>query len=229
MATLFEELTHSYLAAQYASRERHKNHKRDTTLSGGAIPTAISISNLLDWDHNPVMDPDEVNVEDDQAVMMNAVLINSDDDEHDDLSQRLRKSISWRLVALTHLASKSFIREMHAEVYTLMDTQQVGIRALLYVDRSDEDTTERVSSCEGRSGEEALIPAGFTALGPARCKKSNGYGVCYEINGIGTLGCPIRVFSGWYVDRVYQEHGILKHTCDDKAWTKVKIGDKVRI
>ncbi|KAI9864951.1 MAG: hypothetical protein M1830_006071, partial [Pleopsidium flavum] len=118
--------------------------------------------------------------------------------------------------------------ELHAGVYTLLDLQQLATRARPHIEFTELGLSvlaEVASIYPDREPPEVLIAAGSLALGREPCKSYSGWGR------VADWGIPAHYeggHSGWIVNRVSQEHGILRKESPQKhsSVPDVQIGQK---
>ena len=187
-------------AAAAMNSVRDRWRDRRFVLSIGATPTATAVRSLLDTAPTASENP-----------------------ELQEQLQKLKKTIDE--------VKRSYTIELHAGVYALLDLQQLATRAQPRKDMADLGLSilaEIASLYPDRSPPEALIAAGSLSLGREPCKSYSGWGIVadwgmpsHEANEAGR--------SGWMVDRVSQEHGILRKDSAQAAASELRIGQKVRI
>ena len=120
--------------------------------------------------------------------------------------------------------------EIHAGVYPILDLQQLSTRTqrrpsppsaeLSTADLALTILAEVVSVYPER--EEALIAAGTLALGREPCKSYSGWGRVTPWN-------TTSAETGWMIDRISQEHSILKKEGNADKHAELRVGQKVRI
>ncbi|KAH8145922.1 uncharacterized protein LAJ45_10064 [Morchella importuna] len=125
--------------------------------------------------------------------------------------------------------------EVHAGVYTMLDLQQLSTHAipephsLGVKDIAISVLAEVVSIYPGRGeggSTEALVAVGTTGLGREPGKEWPGWGAVSDWGMPGAGRTPKE--SGWVVDKISQEHGVLVEKVKG-AGEKLKVGGKVRI
>lgn len=178
------------------------DHARDKrfVLSIGATPTATSVQSLLDTDPT-----------------------SSGNSKLQEQVQKLKKMIAE--------VKRTFTIELHAGVYALLDLQQLATRAQPRKGMANLGLSilaEVASTYPDRDPPEVLIAAGSLSLGREPCKSYSGWGI------VGDWGMPFpndneAGHSGWIVDRVSQEHGILREESPPATPSELRIGQKVRI
>lgn len=181
---------------------------RNFILSVGATPTATSIQNLSSRSSE-----DQSTVKAQQASKLKACI------DH---------------------AREHHSVELHAGVYCLQDLQQLATQASPSKGPSSECSalstadialtilTEVSSIYTARSPREALIAAGSLALGREPCKSYQGWGVLSDWNLASDSGLATPQRSGWKVERISQEHGVL--VADEEThYLDLKVGQKFRL
>lgn len=191
---------------QVVSRFRGGMKKAKLVLSVGATPTATTIQNLEDAGRDPAV-----------------------------------KEMS---ALLKEMRATGYALEVHAGVYPTLDLQQLATHArddslMTHSDIAITVLAEVAFLYEGRGRDgttEALVTAGCLALGrePVQGGKDYpGWGIVAPWNGYNGYKVPgadfPRVYGGWQVGRISQEHGILTWVGDKKAEIPLKVGQKVRI
>lgn len=152
---------------------------------------------------------------------------------HKDLVSLMNSELSEQMNKLKSTidrVTRTHILELHAGVYTLLDMQQLATRANSHRDLADVGLTilaEVASIYPEREPPEALIAAGCLALGREPCKSYSGWGVVADW---GMSTHEVRP-SGLIVNRVSQEHGILREESIKPGFSvrDLQIGQKVRI
>jgi D-serine deaminase-like pyridoxal phosphate-dependent protein len=127
-------------------------------------------------------------------------------------------------------AQDSYLVELHAGVYPIMDMQQLAAHSsshTLYGDPAITILVEVASLYDHRKPPEALIAAGSLALGREPCKSYEGWGVVSPWT-VPSVSC-VSPF-GWNIARISQEHGILQPSSAIQSDPpKLSIGQKLRI
>ena len=146
---------------------------------------------------------------------------------------------------------KLFDLELHAGVYTLLDLQQIATHArpasskqvptMGIDDIGLRVLAEVLSVYKGRDKPEALVGAGSLALGREPCKSYPGWAIVsrspWNDQNERRNGMTFPLYSeeertGWIVDRVSQEHGILtwqdenREVSHGQVWY-LQVGEKV--
>ncbi len=173
---------------------------RRLVLSIGATPTATSVQSLLD-----------------------AGPTSSGNPKLQGRVQKLKKTIAE--------VKRTFTIELHAGVYALLDLQQLATRAQPRKGMGDLGLSilaEVASSYPDRDPPEVLVAAGSLSLGREPCKSYSGWGIVADW-GMPLLKDHEAGHSGWIVDRVSQEHGILRQESPQATASELRIGQKVRI
>ena len=139
-------------------------------------------------------------------------------------------------VAMIH-ANASYVLELHAGVYPILDMQQLSTKAspssqfsdfptdLGYSDIALTILAEVASVYPHRDPPEALIAAGSLALGREPCKAYDAWGVVGSLHGKSDENDA----SDWVVARISQEHGILKKIAQASPKQELSVGQRVRI
>lgn len=140
--------------------------------------------------------------------------------------------------------STGYALEVHAGVYPTLDLQQLATHArddslMTHSDIAITILAEVASLYPGRGRDgttEALVTAGCLALGrePVQGGKDYpGWGIVAPWNGYKGHKIPgpdfPRVYGGWQVGRISQEHGILTWVGNKEDEIPLKVGQKVRI
>lgn len=145
-------------------------------------------------------------------------------------SSRLQEQLQKLEQTITQIKRTHTI-ELHAGVYTLLDLQQLATRARphrAFLDLGLSVLAEVASIYPERETPEVLIAAGSLALGREPCKSYSGWGIVAHW---GMSAHHEEVHSGWIVNRVSQEHGILRKESPQthSSVPDLQIGQKVRI
>ncbi|KAB5578407.1 putative serine dehydratase domain-containing protein [Coniochaeta sp. 2T2.1] len=199
----------SFLADEFRGLQRVVKKlfsEGNIVLSVGATPTATTIQHLEDGYDNP-------------AIKEMSALIEE-------------------------MKSTGCALEVHAGVYPTLDLQQLATHArddslMTHSDVAITILAEVASLYPGRGRDgttEALVTAGCLALGrePVQGGKYYpGWGIVapwigYEGHKVPGADFP-RVYGGWQVGRISQEHGILTWVGDKKDEIPLTVGQKVRI
>lgn len=155
---------------------------------------------------------------------------------------------------LIQQVSRTYVLELHAGVYPILDMQQLATHASPSAAPSDpampelDITTADVAltilaevisiyderhNPEGIITPEALIAAGTLALGRDACKSYKGWGIVSDwgMKAADQIQRNQEGRSGWQVGRVSQEHGILTEDAmiSGTSSLPLTIGQKVRI
>jgi D-serine ammonia-lyase len=181
---------------------------RRLVLSFGATPSATAVQRLLDAD--PASEP-----------------------------------IVAKVRNLIQSVSKSDDIELHAGVYTTLDLQQLASHARnssvlnssalalrILVEVASVYTDRDVS---GTGAMEVLVTGGTLALGREPCKEYAGWGVVtgWNCEHSGERNEPTNPFAQeggyWYVDRISQEHGILRWKGTTEGRRELKVGEKLLV
>ena len=173
---------------------------RQFVLSIGATPTATSVQCLLD--RNPT---------------------SSGNTKLQERIRSLKKTIAE--------VQRTYTIEVHAGVYALLDLQQLATHAQPRKGMANLGLSilaEVASVYPDRDPPEVLVAAGSLSLGREPCKSYSGWGI------VADWGMPSRKeneegHSGWIVDRVSQEHGILRKASSQATASELRIGQKVTI
>ncbi|KAF2429536.1 hypothetical protein EJ08DRAFT_688319 [Tothia fuscella] len=131
--------------------------------------------------------------------------------------------------------NKDIRLELHAGVYPILDLQQMATHArpskLSYEDLGLRILAEVASLYPDRAKPEALIAAGSLVLGREPCKAYSGWGILTSYPQVGDE-LPVYDFeskTGWIVNQVSQEHGVLSWEGPRDHMRELKIGEKVMI
>ena len=135
--------------------------------------------------------------------------------------------------------------ELHAGAYVTLDMQQLAAHArpstshLSFDDLALSVLAEVASLYPHREKPEALVACGQLCLGREPCRSYHGWGVVtpwqQDGKGEGTKEKLIGWYdpegerTGWIVDRLSQEHGILGWQGPVDKMRKLRVGEKVRI
>ena len=184
---------------------RGRHHARPLTLSVGATPTATAIQHFIQTDQGQAPGRDLP-------------------------SQAMQDSLRFLEAARTD----GHRVEVHAGVYALLDLQQMATHArdLAYADLALTVLAEVTSKYarRGKGGRpEVLLAAGSLALGREPCQAYAGWGVVSDWNTDRSAGPARPGRSGWKVDRISQEHGILVQSAHDTVAAQLDVGQKVRV
>ena len=141
-------------------------------------------------------------------------------------------------------AKESFVVELHAGVYPVMDMQQLATRARPQHPASDPSKTllsfsdlglrilVEVASLYLDRGQkpEALVAAGSIVLGREPCKSYSGWGVVtpWPSDSSPTYD-PEGDKTGWIVGRISQEHGILVWEGAQDNMRRLDLGEKLLV
>lgn len=120
---------------------------------------------------------------------------------------------------------RTYTIELHAGVYALLDLQQLATRAQPRKGMANLGLSilaEVASTYADREPPEVLVAAGSLSLGREPCQSYSGWGMLSREN-------HEAGHSGWMVDRVSQEHGILRKGSSPATASELHIGQKVRI
>lgn len=135
--------------------------------------------------------------------------------------------------------------ELHAGAYVTLDMQQLAAHArpstshLSFDDLALSVLAEVASLYPHREKPEALVACGQLCLGREPCRSYHGWGVMTPWQHDGQGQGPREKLVGWYdpegertgwiVDRLSQEHGILGWQGPPEKMRKLRVGEKVRI
>ncbi|KAK2843941.1 hypothetical protein FQN49_005925 [Arthroderma sp. PD_2] len=134
--------------------------------------------------------------------------------------------------------------ELHAGAYVTLDMQQLAARArpcsshLSFDDLALTVIAEVGSLYMHREHPEALVACGSLAIGREPCRSYRGWGVVtpwVEQAGDGQQQGEVGHYdpdgdkTGWIIDRVSQEHGILRWHGPRENMRALRIGEKLRI
>ncbi|QIX00171.1 hypothetical protein AMS68_005688 [Peltaster fructicola] len=144
--------------------------------------------------------------------------------------------------SLIEKIKESYILEIHAGVYTLLDMQQLATRArpthvanasdtrLSFADLGLKILAEVASVYNEREEPEALIAAGSIVLGREPCKSYPGWGVISNWpTTTSQVYDPEDDRAGWTVDRISQEHGVLRWQGSKENFRPLRLGEKLLI
>ncbi|OJD10893.1 hypothetical protein AJ78_08216 [Emergomyces pasteurianus Ep9510] len=201
---LAQEVERCEMAAVYASTVGEYSGRR-FLLSVGATPTTTSAQNL------------------------------TSSDTADATAKRVKQ--------LFDRSKTSFDIELHAGAYVTLDMQQLAAHArptsfhLSFNDIALTVLAEVGSLYPHRERPEALAACGSLCLGREACRNYPGWGVVtpWLENGEGTKTAPTGWYdpegdrTGWIVDRISQEHGILAWHGQKDNVRPLKVGEKIRI
>lgn len=147
-----------------------------------------------------------------------------------------------KMKGLIEQVQKTYDVELHAGAYVTLDMQQLAAHArpsstnLSYDDLALTVLAEVGSMYLHRSQPEALISCGQLCMGREPCRSYPGWGVVtpwqHEKQGNGSqVGWydPEGDRTGWIIDRLSQEHGILSWQGPVEKMRPLKIGEKVQI
>jgi len=196
---LIEELK----ALEKATEAVPSSFKKDLVLTVGATPTSTAAQNMLSRNSSRV-------------------------EEFRALLERLKR----------------YKVELHAGVYPLLDLQQVatharppngdskaGFQPLSKESIAMKMLVEVTSVYDEREKPEALVSAGSLALGREPCKSYPGWGIV-----TGDLGNKAQTVydergdrTGWIVERISQEHGILSWEGPKHKMQPLEVGKKLTI
>lgn len=126
---------------------------------------------------------------------------------------------------------RTYTIELHAGVYALLDLQQLATGAQPRKGAANLGLSilaEVASIYPDREPPEVLVAAGSLSLGREPCQSYSGWGI---VSDWGMLSRKENEagHSGWMVDRVSQEHGILRKGSSPATASELHIGQKVRI
>ncbi|KAK2750361.1 hypothetical protein FQN57_003841 [Myotisia sp. PD_48] len=142
--------------------------------------------------------------------------------------------------ALIDQVQEKYDIELHAGAYTTLDMQQLAAHArpspsnLSYDDLALTVLAEVGSLYPHREKPEALIACGQLCMGREPCRSYPGWGVVTPWQHTKTdekLGWydPEGEKTGWMIDRLSQEHGILAWQGPVEKMRQLKIGEKIRV
>ena len=150
-----------------------------------------------------------------------------------------------RIKQLIQRVQQSHDIELHAGAYTTLDMQQLAAHArpassnLSFDDLALTVVAEVASLYPHRENPEALIACGMLAMGREPCRSYHGWGVVtpwqHDGQGEGTAEKPVGWFdpegekTGWIIDRLSQEHGILRWMGPKENVRKLRVGERVRL
>jgi D-serine deaminase-like pyridoxal phosphate-dependent protein len=150
-----------------------------------------------------------------------------------------------RVQALIQRVQASHDIELHAGAYVTLDMQQLAAHArpatsdLSFDNLALSVLAEVASLYPHRKVPEALVACGQLCLGREPCRSYPGWGVLtpwqQDCQGEGTTEKLIGWYdpegdrTGWIVDRLSQEHGILAWQGSPEKMRRLRIGEKVRI
>ncbi|GAD99162.1 hypothetical protein CPC735_032820 [Paecilomyces variotii No. 5] len=201
---LAKEIGRCEMAAQQASKLYSHDSSKRFTISVGATPTATTAQNLVS--------PESAT----PAVTRTKELINKVKESHD--------------------------VELHAGAYVTLDMQQLAAHArpstsnLSFDDIALRILGEVASLYPHRARYEALIACGSLCLGREPCRSYPGWGVITpwthttpETRQLSSWYDPEGDRTGWIVNRVSQEHGILSWEGPKDNMRSLKVGEKLLI
>ncbi|TKA42623.1 hypothetical protein B0A54_07466 [Friedmanniomyces endolithicus] len=146
--------------------------------------------------------------------------------------------------AMIEKINRSFVVELHAGVYPVMDMQQLATRArpaqspihptkslLSFADLGLRMLVEVASLYPDRGEKpEALIAAGSIVLGREACKSYPGWAVVSSWpQPSGPHYDPEGTKTGWIVGRISQEHGVLTWEGPTEHIRQLEIGEKLLV
>jgi len=132
---------------------------------------------------------------------------------------------------------QNFEIEIHAGAYCVLDMQQMATKSRGHPNYEDIALTlvaEVASVYPHRKVPEVLIACGVLCLGRESCPNYSGMGVvtpwdCKDSQKKWPFYDPEGSRTGWIVNRVAQEHGLLRWEGDSKEMRELAIGDRVRL
>ncbi|KAL1955770.1 hypothetical protein VTO42DRAFT_8090 [Malbranchea cinnamomea] len=150
-----------------------------------------------------------------------------------------------RVKQLIQRVQQSHDIELHAGAYVVLDMQQLAAHArpgslhLTFENIALTVLAEVASLYPHRKQPEALIACGMLAMGREPCRSYHGWGVVtpwqHDGQGEGVAEKLVGWYdpegdrTGWIIDRLSQEHGILGWMGPRDNFRKLRVGEKVRI
>lgn len=150
-----------------------------------------------------------------------------------------------RVKELIQRVQQSYDVELHAGAYTTLDMQQLAAHArptsshLSFDDLSLSVLAEVASLYPHREKPEALVACGMLCMGREPCRSYPGWGVMtpwqHDGHGEGTAEKLVGWYdpegekTGWIMDRLSQEHGILGWTGPKETMRPLRVGEKIRL
>ncbi|KAF3491959.1 uncharacterized protein GIQ15_01476 [Arthroderma uncinatum] len=159
-------------------------------------------------------------------------------------SQTLSLPGADKVKALIEQTKQKYDIELHAGAYVTLDVQQLAARArpcsshLSFDDIALTMLAEVASLYMHRDHPEALVACGSLAMGREPCRTYSGWGIVTpwreqagDDQQQGKTGHydPDGDKTGWIVDRISQEHGILRWNGSRENMQPLRIGEKLRI
>ncbi|EER27946.1 hypothetical protein D8B26_005934 [Coccidioides posadasii str. Silveira] len=153
-------------------------------------------------------------------------------------------STEKRVKELIKRVRQSFDVELHAGAYVTLDLQQLAAHARPATNNLSFDNlaltvlAEVASLYLHRERPEALIACGSLCMGREPCRSYSGWGVITpwlqnqgdaEMQGGVGWYDPEGDRTGWIIDRLSQEHGILRWQGPVEKMRELRVGEKVRI
>ncbi|KAM5434074.1 putative D-serine ammonia-lyase [Microsporum canis] len=156
-------------------------------------------------------------------------------------SQTLSLPGADKTKALIDQTKQRYDVELHAGAYVTLDMQQLAARARPYSSHlSFDDLALTVLAEVGslymhREHPEALVACGLLAVGREPCRSYSGWGVVTPWREQAATDEEVGFYdpdgnrTGWVLDRISQEHGILRWHGSRENMRPLRIGEKLRI